>query len=515
MSTGDAHLARPVRFPRLRRRPAPVASLEHADATSFSLATVICVVAILGMTATNADLIHWFVIPVYLCGILVGTDALDWVRGRVGLFDPVGLVGLLGVVHFFLAPLLHVYWDQWLAYVTHPPDWRDWLGRMALLNLAGLLLYRWARARFSKRRSDKPVVTRVLNPGRFRVAVTIALLISGAFSAFLYLRFGGFGGVVDAYSRHRLEAFEGLGWAFLFADSFPILLLFVYAMWARRSAFARSWVGIACAFLTVMGLRFAFDALRGSRSALVWAAVWAVGAIHLWVRRVPRQIVAAGMVVLFLTIYILALYKGVGAKAVTAFESSAQRSSLEEQTAYDPQAVLLFDMARSSVQAYLLFRITAPGSDYQYAWGRTYLAGSTVLVPRAVWAGRPVTKTKEATEALYGRNAYLSQIRESSFVFGVAGEPMLNFGWVAAPIALGIMGVLVGAVRRHGASLAERDPRKLMYPFFVTLCLVTLISDSDNIVSYLVQNGLLPYLVIRIGSTKLLRPAQASAAAPS
>jgi hypothetical protein len=507
MSTRGTHLPRPIRVPRLRRpRPGAGAgrAVEATDATSFSLAAVICVVAIIGMTATSAELIHWFVIPVYLCGVLVATDAIDWLRGRVALFDPVGLVGLLGVVHFFLAPLLHVYWDQWLAYVAYPPDWREWLGRMALLNLVGLLLYRWARARFSRPR-DKPVVTRVVHPGRFRTAAIVAIIVSGIFSAYLYMRFGGFGGVVDAYSRQRLDAFEGLGWAFLFADSFPILLLFVYAMWARKSAFARSWAGVAGVVIAVMGLRFAFDALRGSRSALVWAAVWVVGVIHLWVRRVPRQIVAAGMVVIFIAIYFLALYKGVGAKAVGALQSSAQRSSLEQQTAYDPQAVLLFDMARSSVQAYLLFRLTDPGSDYEYAWGRTYLAGATVLVPRAVWADRPVTKTKEATEALYGPNAYISQIRESSFVFGVAGEPMLNFGWIAAPIALGLMGVLVGAVRRHGASLSAGDPRKLLYPFLVTLCLVTLISDSDNIFSYLIQNGLLPFLVIRIGSTKLAR----------
>jgi hypothetical protein len=507
MSTRDAQLGRPLRLPRFRRRPArPATSLTPSDATSFSLSALICVLAIIGLTATNSELIHWFVIPVYLCGVLVGTDAIDWLRGRVSLFDPVGLVGLLGVVHFFLAPLLHVYWDQWLAYVTHPPDWRDWLGRMALLNLAGLLLYRWARAWFS-RRPRKKLVARILHPGRFRVAATITLLVSGAFSAYVYVRFGGFGGVVDAYSRHRLDAFEGLGWAFLFADSFPILLLFVYAMWARKSPFARSWVGVGCAFVTVMGLRFAFDALRGSRSALVWAAVWVVGVIHLWVRRVPRQVVAAGMVILFIAIYLLALYKGVGAKAVTALESSAQRSSLEEQASYDPQGVLLFDMARSSVQAYLLFRLTDPGSQYQYAWGRTYLAGTTVVVPRAIWPNRPELKVKEATEALYGRSAYLSRIRESSFVFGAAGEPMLNFGWVAAPIALGLVGVLVGSVRRYGASLADGDPRRLLYPLLVTLCLVALISDSDNIVAYLAHNGLLPFLVLLIGTTKIVRPA--------
>lgn len=506
MSTRDAHLGRPLRIPRFRRRaPVPATSLAHSGAASFSLAALICVLAILGLTATNSELIHWFVIPVYLCGVLVGTDAIDWLRGRVSLFDPVGLVGLLGVVHFFLAPLLHVYWDQWLAYVTYPPDWRDWLGRMAVLNLIGLLLYRWAREHFS-RGAPKKEVQRVLHPVRFRTACTIAIIVSGLVSAALYMRFGGLGGLVDAYSRERLHAFEGLGWAFMFADAFPILLLFAFAMWARRSAVARSWFAIATVFAVVMGLRFSFDALRGSRSALVWASVWVVGVIHLWVRRVPRQVVAAGMVTLFIAIYLLALYKGVGAKAVTALQGSAQRSNLEQEASYDPQGVLLFDMARSSVQSYLLFRLSSPGSQYEYGKGRTYLAGAAVTVPSALWPNRPLTKVKEGTEALYGRNAFASRARTSSFVFGASGEAMLNFGWVAAPLSLGLLGILVGRIRRYGARLPKNDPRLLLYPFLVTLCLVALISDSDNLAPYLLQYGLLPFLIIRIGTIKLVRP---------
>src|SRR5271163_3327239 len=40
---------------------------------------------------------HWFLIPVSLCGILIGIDAVEWLRGRVDLYDPAGIVGLLGV----------------------------------------------------------------------------------------------------------------------------------------------------------------------------------------------------------------------------------------------------------------------------------------------------------------------------------------------------------------------------------------------------------------------------------
>jgi hypothetical protein len=88
---------------------------------------------------------------VYYSGIvlwsLIGCDAIDWFRGRLSLFDPAGIIGLVGVHFFFLAPLLHVTWDSWMLYINPPPGWRDWLGGMAILNAAGLVLYRCAKKR--------------------------------------------------------------------------------------------------------------------------------------------------------------------------------------------------------------------------------------------------------------------------------------------------------------------------------------------------------------------------------
>jgi hypothetical protein len=45
---------------------------------------------------------HWFIGPVLVCGILIGIDFVDWLRGRMNLFDPVGILGVLGFHAFFL-----------------------------------------------------------------------------------------------------------------------------------------------------------------------------------------------------------------------------------------------------------------------------------------------------------------------------------------------------------------------------------------------------------------------------
>src|SRR5438128_351446 len=85
---------------------------------------------------------HWFVLPVTACGILIGWDAARWLLGKVDLFDPVGVIGIYGLFFYFLAPLLHVLWDEWMRYIASPPDWRPLLGSMAILNFVGLALYR-------------------------------------------------------------------------------------------------------------------------------------------------------------------------------------------------------------------------------------------------------------------------------------------------------------------------------------------------------------------------------------
>jgi hypothetical protein len=80
----------------------------------------------------SEQFLHWFVIPVTLSGILIGIDAIDWWRGRFNIFDPVGILGLLGFHFFFLAPLLHVRWDSWLEpWYTPPADWRPFVGKSA------------------------------------------------------------------------------------------------------------------------------------------------------------------------------------------------------------------------------------------------------------------------------------------------------------------------------------------------------------------------------------------------
>jgi hypothetical protein len=468
---------------------------------------------------------HWFVIPVALCGALAATDAIDWVRGRFDVFDPVGVLGLFGVYFFFAAPLLHVYWERWistaywLALVPPPADWRPWLGWMAWLDVAGLVVYRYVRERFVRagplpRAEQRPLWR--LAPARFGPVLLLAIGLTTLAQVLVYLAFGGIGGYISAFEREARESFAGMGWVFLFSESTPVLLLFGFAAAAAQRGRKVPWLTIALVLAAFFALRLIFGGLRGSRSNTIWALFWGVGVIHLWVRPIPKRVIAAGIAFLLTFMYLYGFYKSVGRDALRALEGEDARTALVEETGRSFEAMLLADLGRSDIQAFILYRQTERDVGMVDARGRTYVGALALLVPQAIWPGRPPTKQKEGTELFYGQGSYVPGRSYVSYVYGLAGEAMLNFGPWSVPVAFALLGVLVGGLHRRMRTYAPGDARQLMVPFLVNLCIIALVSDSDNVVFTLVKNGAVPFLVILLGSNRLVRrhaePSHADAA---
>src|SRR6266851_348816 len=159
-----------VRRPRLQS--------DNTVSLLFCLYFSILIVVVFALMSTR--ILHWFVFPLIMCGSVIGMDAILWIRGRLDLFDPVGILGLLGYYFFFLAPLLVVHWDYRMMYLPiQPEDYRNWLGGMAILNCLGLFVYRVSRKAFRKRKKPNPAVTTWRIDGkRFGVFAAIGLVIS-------------------------------------------------------------------------------------------------------------------------------------------------------------------------------------------------------------------------------------------------------------------------------------------------------------------------------------------------
>ena len=471
--------------------------------TSSLVAACLCLYA----AAASPLLDHWFLLPLFGCGTLIGIDLVEWLRGRLDLFDPAGMVGILGFHFFFVSPMLMIFWGYRMRYLPmQPTDYRPWLGWMAILNFVGRLLYRRMLA-WLDTRSTLPAVSRTrweLQPQRFWIAWSALTLISIATEAWLLVSYGGFSGFVAAYSgwlQGQGDSFEGAALLFAVSESLPMLMILGFAFWAHRAR-PRLWA-IVAAFVTFAVLDFAIGGFRGSRSNVIWTVFWGAGVIHLYVRRIPRIAAIASLALLYGFVSVYAAYKQHGANLLTQYQTTGEYSSWNEG-AEDGATVLVGDFSRADVQANLLWRLS-DAEHAPYAWGQTYLGALTLLAPKSLWPDRPATLVRWSTDAEFGAGVYSSGQMRSTRVYGIAGEAMMNIGPLGVPLALLALGVGVSVLRRARESLDASDGRLMLVPFFVNLCFLTLLNDSDNAIFYLVKYGLVPVLLLVCSSQRVFR----------
>jgi hypothetical protein len=452
---------------------------------------------------------HWFLIPVVACGTVVGIDAVDWFRGRFHPFDPAGVLGLLGYHVFFLSTMLVGGWEHRLRYLPdQPEDYRPWLGALAALTLVGLLVYRWALGA-CVRGTDREAAASslwMIAPKQFWILLLVGLLVSGSLQVWAYIQLGGIQGYISEYSAwlKGQDAFHGTTALFAISESFPILAMFGYAMWSKGAKWRRSWVMLGVVLVAYFVLLLLFGGLRGSRSNTVWGLFWAVGIIHLWIRPVPRSMVLCGLPVLVIFMSLYAVYKIKGADTLDFLSTSNSYAEVENGTETTSE-VLIGDLGRSDVQAFLLYRLFGSEVPYDFALGQTYVGALAMIVPREVWPSRPATKVKWTTEAEYGVGSFDNSLLVSSRVYGLIGETILNFGPLFVPLAFAVLAIVVARLRRAMLAMATGDSRLLVMPFLVNFCILLLINDSDNQVFFLFKYGLIPCLLVLFASRRATR----------
>jgi hypothetical protein len=473
-------------------RPARIWSIPRFDPGSMLIACFLVALTDILFALNDDRLQHWFVLPVSICGVLMATDAIDWVRGRLDLYDPVGIIGLYCIHWFYLAPLLNVKWDFFIGDVAAPPDWRDWLGYMGILNAVGLIAYRFCRGLFRPDANNARRTFWKIDRFKARFALPLCIAISAVAQTAVYIRFGGITGYIDSRVDDP-NAWVGLGPLFMISESAPILIAFYVVI--RMQQKKVSWTKAFFALAALCAVQMYFGGLRGSRSETVELFFWVVGCVHLLVRPVPRRVIYIGCIFLYGFMYFYNFYKAMGKDATQAYTASAEdREYLEQKTHKTTKGLLLGDFGRADLQAYILFRALNDGKDLDYAKGRTYLAALSLWVPRSILPERPDSKLKEGTEFQYG-SGYDPNF-PSSRVYGIATESILNFGPIAAPFAYGAFGLFVGWFRRWVNRILPGDARLLLVPLVVYECMSFFGGDSDNLVFGIAKNGFLPVLAV-------------------
>ena len=487
----------------------PTATVENQH--RFLVPFVVSVLIYTALLLLNFDLFHWSAIPIILCGTLIGDAAIRWITGLVDPFDPIGWTSFAGYHLFFLAPLLTIVWSHSLPFMaSQPDDYRPFLGGMAALNVLGLSAFLIAYRYLDSRPYPKEFVEWRINPSLMNAACVILMVISGAAQLYVYSIFGGISGYIAAYENWTTGAqdlFAGKGWLFAISESFPSLTMMVVSLILARDGKRRSWLVISLVLLLQFCLLILFGGLRGSRSNTVWNLLWSVGVIHFIVRPLPKRFFLWVMPCLFMFVYLYGFYKNLGSRTTDVILDGEAREIAGERLSRSPRVVVLEDFSRSTIQAFVLWRFLDPNNDFTPAYGLTYTGAVCLVVPRAVWPDRPPAKVRWTTELEYGTGSWRPGGLQSSRVFGLVGEAMLNFGpWLSGWVFL-FLAWFVAKVRRFWLHLSPFDSRRLILPLFVLSCPLVLLNDLDVVMVFTMKYMLLPCAVVFLCSqrTRCLR----------
>ena len=371
---------------------------------------------------------------------------------------------------------------------------------MACLNLLGLLIYRYLRDPLAGRLKSTRKVW-VLQPGRFWLFLPLLLFVSAFLQALIYTGRGGILGYIEAFTRKDVAYQTESGQVGMIAESFPILVMIGYALLARRNRGLASWPALAAVVFVVGLLIFLFGGLKGSRSNTLFSVFWVVGMIHFAIRPLNKKLLLSGLAVVMVLGYVYTLvYKAGGIRSLRLVESGADLNDLERKTGRSTEGMVLGDLGRSDMQAFLLRQSLNRDLEYDFGLGRTYYATATRFIPSFIWHDRPLLKTFEGTEIQWGKGSYDPLNRAASYVYGMSGEAILNFGPYGVPFVFLVWTWIIGRGRKWILSLDANDVRRLLSPLVSLICFLILTSDSDNIFFTTFKWGTVPLLLLWVCS---------------
>jgi hypothetical protein len=476
----------------------------RAGIGDYGVAALVCFLVALGFVAYSRAVAHWFLLPLMVCGTLIGSDAVRWVRGVYDTFDPKGLTGLFGFHYFFVAPLLFVALGGEMTVRLAPTYWPPWLGLMAVLNSVGLLLYKIS-VRWGSRGVKRYRMAWTAVPGRTTAFLGGGVLVSFLCVCLLFAAFGGFAGMAAA-NTEKQGAFAGFGVPRIVADALGMLTFLVIAAHRQQRPNARAGTAIvAVILLAVFAVQFIVVGGATSRGASLTAAVWALVTMHYLWGRVGRGTLLALVVPALVFLWLMGLYKHYGTRVIEYVETGSQLGDLSTEANRTVPGMLIGDLSRTDVHACLLHsRVRFPGESRLW-YGRTYATAIIPMIPRWLWADRPgdAGKVRAGTDAQQGRGYF----REYSFfrstrAYGIAGEAILNFGPLAVPLAYGVLGWLVGRHRRSLRAVQPGDFRAVWLAYWTYFLVNMLLWDSDNYIAFMVMRAGFVVVVIYVATVR-------------
>jgi hypothetical protein len=405
---------------------------------------------------------------------------------------------------FFMAPLLCVFYEPNMRDVYNPPDWRPWVGFMAVLNVIGIISYLCVQ-RFVFNHTGPSKKIWIPNHGKATIILPLAITVAVFAFAMVMIKMGGLRGIMETRAYGESESWRGVGKYRTPMRSLVILLLLAFTLF-RKNPREISLLLAGIILVTCFIGQLITGGLAGARYETIFMAVWVMGIIHYFWRNIKPAHILAGMIPLLLFAYVYGLFKASGRGFLAAMRGETTLQQVAGETRKSMAGLLISDLARADIQAWMLFRRTDTSFSFNYRFGKTYLFSPVWVIPDFLLPYQKMPdsyKTRTGTAFTFGEGFYVPGDlgARSLRVYGLAGEAIMNFGLVGVPLMFAVWGFFVGYFRRKWFSWPIGDSRVFFAPHLIILLLLALISDSDNVFAYFWTFGLISITVIRLLSS--------------
>jgi len=484
--------------------------VEKPDAVDIAFAILWPLIVTVCFCAGRPNLLHWFIIPTYCCGVVVGVDASRWLRGKTDLYDAKGIIGVFGCHFFVIVPLLVAYNNMYEVDHVIVVNMKHWLGCLGFFNFFGLLTYNLTQKIGYKKPVRAERTYWSVDSARVGLVVPITLgLVYVAYIVFTVMQGGLAGLFLQKTYGVANTGLVGAGPLLVLGRSVPMVTLLAITLW-RYNNLNRSSSKFTAAILMMVFLviQFITSGFSGSRSSTVWGLFWALGVVHFFWVKIPRKWIFIGMVPFMAFMFFYGFYKSLGTQAFELFKGR----SVESLVAASDRSIastLVWDLGRANVQAAEIYIVSRKPWSYKYRYGSTYPTSVIPLIPRRIWPNRPDDSGKviAGTEMFGGPGSYISKntfltAKRSTQIYGLAGEAILNFGVLGIVPAFAVWGYIVGRVRRRISSYYPGDTRLMTAPYLINVCFMLLFHDMANITAVTFFKWLVPAFMIYLISQK-------------
>ncbi len=230
----------------------------------------------------------------------------------------------------------------------------------------------------------------------------------------------------------------------------------------------------------------------GSRSVAAMPLIAYAWVYHRTVRRLPTiLLVASGAVVLFILFPLVQVVRTVpGGERLDLATLGDAFLSIQ-----NPVIATLNEMGASMLTVTFTLELVPAVRGFDFGIG--YLYALLTMMPNLFWQVHPTIAHGLAGRWLVETVAPLTAELGGGYGYSFIAEAYLNFGWVGAPLCLGLIGWLYGKLVWWGQT--NDDHAKIaMVASFLTFSLIYARSESATIVRPLLWYALLPFLLVQV-----------------